>query len=389
MQDNNRLVILTCLAIFLITLGWFTFVNISGLVGGQKNSQPLSIKPVETKETEREARPTPAPARPARTERPLPDAYTIPGGAHAFQTFNNCGPAALSMALSLGGINVSQQELGRAMRPYQHPQGNNDDKSVTLKEVAAKGEEYGLIAYHRPAGNVELLQQFVAAGMPVITRTWLNLGEDIGHYRVVKGYDKNAGVLIQDDSLQGANLRYTYTDYLNLWRDFNYEFVVLVPAEKIVLAEEILAAAGILDQNAAWLKALEIAERERAQNPASPFPEFNRSVALYYLGEFQDSISAFETVQTQLPGRMLWYQIEPILAYYRSGQNDDRVLQMTSQILNNHNRAFSELYFLRSQVFARRGDQELAAAELQKANQYNSSGSWKVNVEEICSFFCL
>lgn len=360
-------------------------MNVSGLVGGQAKPQQLSLldpTATETKEAEEASRETQVPASSPNPVRHLPNAFTIPGGTHTFQTFNNCGPAALSMALSLSGINVSQQELGRAMRPYQHPQGNNDDKSVTLKEVAAKGEEYGLIAYHRPAGSIELIQQFVAEGIPVITRTWLNLGEDIGHYRVVKGYDQNAGVLIQDDSLQGANLRYTDADYLSLWRDFNYEFVVLVPAAKTALAEEILADASVLDQNAAWLKALEIAEAERAQNPTSPFPEFNRSVALYYLGEFEDAISAFEAVQNRLPNRMLWYQIEPILAYYQAGHND-RVLQMTNQILNNHNRAFSELYFLRAQVFARRGDQESAAAELQKANQYNSSGSWRVNVEEI------
>jgi hypothetical protein len=40
---------------------------------------------------------------------------------HTYQTFNNCGPATLSMILSWYGESVSQKELGNKMRPYQHP----------------------------------------------------------------------------------------------------------------------------------------------------------------------------------------------------------------------------------------------------------------------------
>jgi hypothetical protein len=54
---------------------------------------------------------------------------------HVFQTFNNCGPAALSMLLSYYGINISQDQLGNELRPYQNPQGDNDDKSVTVAEL--------------------------------------------------------------------------------------------------------------------------------------------------------------------------------------------------------------------------------------------------------------
>src|SRR3989344_8765835 len=75
----------------------------------------------------------------------IPNSKVLPGTYHVFQTFNNCGPAAFSMALSYYGINETQQTLGQMLRPYQNQVGDNDDKSVTLEELAKKGEEYGFI----------------------------------------------------------------------------------------------------------------------------------------------------------------------------------------------------------------------------------------------------
>ena len=123
------------------------------------------------------------------TPTPLPDKIILVNDYQIFQTFNNCGPAALSMALSYYGINKSQKELGQELRPYQIPKGNNDDKSVTLEEMAQKAQEFNLIPYHRPNGTIEVLQKFIAIGIPIITRTRLTQYDDIGHYRVIKGYD--------------------------------------------------------------------------------------------------------------------------------------------------------------------------------------------------------
>src|SRR5688572_7070596 len=129
--------------------------------------------------------PTPVPLITPPTSKILPTEY------HIFQSFNNCGPAALSMALSHYGINKSQQDLGLALRPWQNPQGDNDDKSTTLEEMANKSKEYGFVPFHRPNGSIQLIKQFITYDIPVITRTWLKPNDDIGHYRVVKGYDAN------------------------------------------------------------------------------------------------------------------------------------------------------------------------------------------------------
>src|SRR3990167_5746090 len=50
--------------------------------------------------------------KPPPTIPPSPTTKVLTGGYHTFQTFNNCGPASLSMALRYFGINVSQHDLG-------------------------------------------------------------------------------------------------------------------------------------------------------------------------------------------------------------------------------------------------------------------------------------
>lgn len=320
--------------------------------------------------------PTPTPTLP-----PIPSAKTLPGGNQIFQTFNNCGPASLSMALSHFGLNVSQQTIGRTLRPYQQAQGNNDDKSVTFAELSAlASEDYGFLVYHRPAGSVELLERLVTLDLPVLTRTLLTVNEDIGHYRVVKGYDQTAGVLIQDDSLQNANLRYAYDDFSALWQPFNYEFLVLVPVEKQTEVELVLGE--LLDEQVAWQKALELADTESARQPNNLYAGLNRSIALYHLGRYEESAMTYEQVAGRLPFRTLWYQLEPILAYYQLGEHD-RVLSMTNEILNNANRAYSELYYLRGKIYEQRGDQSLANQAFADARAYNSSRFWQANLAEI------
>lgn len=302
-----------------------------------------------------------------------PESKILPNDYHVFQSFNNCGPAAMSMALSYYGINESQQKLGQELRPYQVPGGDNDDKSVTLEELAEKSKEYGLVPYHRPNGNIDLIKQFISYDIPVITRTWLKVNDDIGHYRVIKGYVGDT--IIQDDSLQGKNLKYSAQEFNDIWKKFNYEYLVLVPQEKQEIANAILGED--VDPKVAWQKALRQAQGIIQENPNDIDARFNLSVAYYNVGDFQKSVEEFEKVESQLPFRTLWYQIEPILAYYELGMYD-RVFEITDRVLNYHNRAFSELYFIRGNIYLKQGNTNAAQQEFQKAVLYNQNFSSKI-----------
>ena len=355
-----KLLILPVLALALLAGAYF-FVQ---KPGENLKSEPVSGEtPTETSPFEDTAELLPPPT-------PIPAAKTLVSDYHVYQTFNNCGPASLSMTLSYFGINVSQKVLGGQLRPYQNPQGDNDDKAVTLQEIGIKAEEYGLLYYLRPMGTPELIKQFIFNDIPVIALTWLKEGEYIGHFRIIKGYDDNLGVFIQDDSYQGKNLEYSYGDFNRLWSAFNYQYIVLVEPAQKEIAEKILGEN--LDEKVAWESAKEESESKLEPSPESIYDRFNLSVANYYLENYEGAVETYESVSGRLPFRMLWYQIEPILSYEKLG-DDERVLEITGNVLNNENRAFSELYQIRGRIFMKQGDLDAAREEFEKALYYNEN----------------
>lgn len=300
--------------------------------------------------------------------KPIPSQKTLGNINHVYQTFNNCGPASLSMVLSYFGINESQQNLGQDLRPFQNSFGNNDDKSVTLDELAEKSREFGFTPYYRPGGDIEILKLFITYDIPVITRTWLKADEDIGHYRLVKGFNNPQGFLIQDDSMQGKDLSFTYNEFNEIWKKFNYEYLVLVPKGKEQIAEQILG--DNLDYTTAWESAVTLSQANLKNNPTDAQARFNLSVALYKVGRYEESIQEFEKARPYISNRTLWYQIEPILSYYETG-NYDKVFEITNEIFNSENRAFSELYQIRGDIYLKQGYYELARMEFEKAILYN------------------
>jgi tetratricopeptide (TPR) repeat protein len=126
--------------------------------------------------------------------------------------------------------------------------------------------------------------------------------------------------------------------------------------------------------SAAWRNAKTRSQEEQKNDTANVYPLFNEARASYYLGEYQTAIQKYELAKDKLPARMLWYQYEPILAYQKVGAHA-KVLQLTEAILNNHNRAYSELYYIRAQSFIALDNTEAAIAELEKAITYNKNYS--------------
>lgn len=305
---------------------------------------------------------------PSPSPRELPVSVVLTGGSQVYQTFNNCGPAALSMALSFYGVNIGQQELGNELRPYQNTQGDNDDKSVTMAELAERAQAMGWAVFHRPAGDIATLKRLIAEGWPVVTRTLLNQDDDIGHYRVVYGYDEGEQQLIQNDSLQGQALKYGYQSFRDLWRHFGYEFLVLVPRDRQLVAESVLGQ--LAETEKAWDTAVKVMESEVSKRPSEPLPKLALAAAYYRTRQYEQTIKIFEEVERELPHRALWYQIEPLLAYYQLG-HDEKIWSLSEEILNNGNRAFAELYDLRGDVLTRQGESDRARREYELAVVYN------------------
>jgi tetratricopeptide (TPR) repeat protein len=300
--------------------------------------------------------------------RRLPASRVLQNDYQVYETWNNCGPASLSMALSYFGIHESQAVLGEVLRPYQNQQGDNDDKDVTTDELANEARTFGLLAYHRPDGNIHLLKEFIASGLPVIAETVMTKDDDIGHYRVVKGYDDTAKVIIQDDSMQGHNVQFSYSDFDYMWKKYNYEYLVLVPRGKQQLVKEILGKN--INPLTAWRETVTMDRASLAASPSDIDSRFNLSVALYYTGEYQQSVNEFEKVQYQLPFRTLWYQMEPIEAYFKLGDYQ-RVFALANAIVNNGDRAYSQLYIVLGRIYQKEGNIAAARAEFELAAFYN------------------
>src|SRR5690606_28052814 len=71
-----------------------------------------------------------------------PDRYVIPSASYVGQTFNNCGPATLSMVMSYFGTQVSQDELREQMLPFNNPSEGLDDNSVYAAEFVVYAQKY-------------------------------------------------------------------------------------------------------------------------------------------------------------------------------------------------------------------------------------------------------
>ncbi len=303
----------------------------------------------------------------------LPTSKILEDGYFVSQTFNNCGPSALSMDLSYYGVHVSQETLADDLRPTHNDSGIGDDKSTTPEELVAEAQKYGFNAYYRPDGSIQLLKDFIANGIPVMTRTLFIPTEDYGHYRVIKGYDDATGEIIDEDGFQGPEVHYTDAAFMSLWQEYNYEYIVLVPPGKETLVQSILGAD--MSTTTAWQNAASRAQAELTENSSAPSnirATFNLSVADYYLGDYADSVAEFEKVQSTLPLHTLWYQMEPIESYYEL-EDYQEVFSLASNILTHGDAVYPELYQLEGEAYQKEGDIADARTAYEKALYYNKN----------------
>jgi tetratricopeptide (TPR) repeat protein len=352
-----------------------TLLALGAVGGGAYYYTQINKPPIETRFVQNVREETTVIREITKTPKTPTVSLTEPGTSarvdnpkHVYQTFNNCGPATLSMILAWHGVNVGQQELGQKMRPFQNPQGDNDDKTIFTYEFVEWAREYGLEAIDRVNGDIDILKKFTANGIPVVVKTWLNTNEDVGHFRLVLGFDEERKVIIQDDSYHGPNKRVSYFDFLTMWQPFNYDYIIVYTPD---MKDKIYAIIGAeIDETVSWSNALKRAEKEKELDPENPYPAFNISTATYHTGDFSRSVTEFESVHDKLPRRMLWYQIEPIKAYKELG-NYDKVFSISRHITENGNRAFSELYLLMGEIYLEQGNPDAAKQQFELAVRYN------------------
>jgi hypothetical protein len=311
-----------------------------------------------------EAEPTPT-TEPAPEPEPQPEPMNIPDAAYLpnmtqiYQTWNNCSAASACMLLSHYGVHRDQEEV----RPFFRP--NEDIKHGKSSRIVEYFNQQGFRALVMHGGDVETLQAFLANDIPVIVQQWLELeGDPIGHYRVVRGYDHNAGVFRVNDSMYGADVRYSYAEFNRMWKGFSYRYIPVYPAEKEEIVQRILGDELKLEVNRQ--RALERYQREVEQNPNDAELWFSLGTNLFELGRYQEAVEAYERAASiGLPPKMLWYQYWPPAAYNNIGQHE-RAIELAGQQIATAN-TFGDMRYERGRAYEALGQPDRAIAEYRRA----------------------
>ena len=323
--------------------------------------------------------PSPIPAIAATSDRfptgaprnNLPPSARIYGLLHQQQTWNNCGPATITMALSYYGWRRDQAFAADRLKP------NREDKNVGPEELASFVEqESNVKAIVRMGGTIELLKLLVANEFPVVIETgaMFEAYDWIGHYRALIAYDDAYDLFYFFDSFLGVGesaqgVSFTYDDVDAHWRAFNRTFIVVYEPQREPLLRELLGTRW--DAESAAEIAFETAQIEARREPQNAFAWFNMGTSLVALERYAEAATAFDQANRtgKLPWRMHWYQYGPFAAYFHVGRYDD-VMSLV-RINQNNARELEETYYWQGMVQAAQGEPQAAAASYRRALAYN------------------
>jgi len=297
----------------------------------------------------------------------LPPRAEIEGVRFEAQTWNNSGPAALSMALSALGWEGDQAEAAEWLR------ADADDRSIMLWEMVYFVEqetEFG--ALHREGGVPALLKRLVAYGFPVVIPVGLELdGEWYGHHWVVTGYDDEAQAFLVYDSYLGAGedgpREVSYDELDDAWRQFNRAFLIVYRPED--RAEALDELAHYADPAAGYQAALLLAGEDAGED-ADAWTMFNVGAAWVAMGDPFSAAEAFDRAfDLGLPWRVLWYRPEAYAAYFGAGSLEGSVMRLADE--QSQAGFFEEVAYWRGMVYAAQQLPDLARREFESVLDFN------------------
>ena len=207
---------------------------------------------------------------------------------HLWQTLNNCGPAAVVMALSTFGIQADQEEARLALR------GTDVRRGMGPGPVGPWVDQlYGLRSVSRLNGTIDLMKHFVANGFAPMVTQWMQdpTISRIAHWRTVRGYDDDLGVFYVNDPMLGANVPLSYDWFNANWQPFSYRWMVIYQPVDALRVQDIVgpdwSEIGMRDRFYARAKADAL-----AQDTSSAWLAYGE--AAYQDGWFAEAVAAFE-----------------------------------------------------------------------------------------------
>ncbi len=202
--------------------------------------------------------PTPIP-----TATPIPEKVQLSSPEYEKQDINNCGPAALTMYLRYYGWQGTQEDVTLVVKPYR------EDRNVNVEELAyyVRNHAGWLTVQYRVGGNLDLIKELIAAGIPVMVEEtfifdepyWTNDDLWAAHYQLLTGYDDATQEFIGQDSFHGPDLQIPYAKMDEYWQAFNRVYILIYPPQQEAQVKDILGENWDPDVNRQL--ALEIAQR--------------------------------------------------------------------------------------------------------------------------------
>jgi tetratricopeptide (TPR) repeat protein len=317
--------------------------------------------------------PTPT-LTPTITQTPtaIPESVYLPAPNWVSQDQNNCGPAALSMYLNYYGWDGDQYQISDLLKP------DRADRNVNVEELDYYVRNYAgwLNTLYRVGGDLEMLKEFIAAGIPVIVessfffdeRYWPNDDLWAAHYLLVTGYDEAEQTFTVQDTFHGPNQVLSYATMDEYWQPFNRLYMLVYPPDQEETVQAILG--DNWDEETNRQHALEVARTETAADPENSYAWFNLGTNLLYFEQYQDAAEAYDEARTiGWPQRMLRYQFGPFFAYFHSGRTED-LLTLTEYALQRTPNS-EEAHLWRGWGRYRNGDVNGALADFRAALEVN------------------
>lgn len=211
------------------------------------------------------------------------------------QAENECGPAALAMALTASGLKVTPEQL----TPTVFTPGRNGSLQ---NDMLAASRRNGRVAY--PVKDLRAILTEVAAGTPVVVFQNLALSwYPQWHYAVAIGYDMDSQDIIMHSGLTARD-RTALTTFEHTWeRGGNWAIAVLPPNRLPATAEPLpyLKAVEGLEQAKQYQAAAHAYATALKQWPDDLQAMMGRGNTLYALGRKQESAQAFRSAAQKHP----------------------------------------------------------------------------------------
>src|SRR5207302_9341893 len=146
-------------------------------------------------------------AMPAPEPKAAPASVVFPEMKHVWQSLNNCGPAAVVMALSTFGVDANQEAARLALR------GPDVRRGMGPQGVGAwVKENFDRRSTWRNGGTIDTIKALVANGFAPMVTQWMQdpWVSRIAHWRTVRGYDDAKSVVYVNDSMLGNMVPLSY-----------------------------------------------------------------------------------------------------------------------------------------------------------------------------------